>query len=303
MTDQELLRHQYLDALGISSWLPCAQLPGAQASPEWVNDFQYPAPEIPFETDRNAQTGSVNSARAALGQPRAPLSQKSSVESAQQGVSQARAALGLLADSEVAPEAKPVTSSVASTDQKSALASSENEQEVAGSDLSSSEAVDSTPPTFKLAFQRIGSILVVDSLPLQGSSFATNYQQLAHAISSSLGVQGEVVEPFMLPWPMFASKTLDQGRDQATIAVQHKLSKELQTADIKAVLLFGEAAAQMVMERDEALEQLSGVLFTVKYGVKAIASYSLTEAMQLPGIKRQIWQDLQPLLQYLKQGL
>lgn len=302
MTDQEQLRHQYLDALGISSWLPCAQLPGAQASPEWVNDFQYPAPEIPFDTDRNAQTGSVNSARAALGQPRAPLSQKSSVESAQQGVSQARAALGLLPD-EVAPEAKPVTSPVASPDQKSALASSETEQEIAGSDLSSSETVDSTPPSFKLAFQRIGSILVVDSLPLQGSSFATNYQQLAYAITSSLGVQGEVMEPFMLPWPMFASKTLDQGRDQATIAVQHKLSKELQAANIKAVLLFGEAAAQMVMERDESLEQLSGVLFTVKSGVKAIASYSLTEAMQLPGIKRQIWQDLQPLLQYLKQGL
>ena len=33
---EQQLRHQYLDAMGITSWLPREQLPGALPTPDWV---------------------------------------------------------------------------------------------------------------------------------------------------------------------------------------------------------------------------------------------------------------------------
>ncbi|WP_415911609.1 hypothetical protein [Neptuniibacter sp. QD37_11] len=266
--EQEQLRHQYLDAMGISSWLPCASLAGAKPSPDWVDDFQYPAPEIPFDSPNRPQQQNVAST--------APVSRKSSPETMQQGMSEARAALGLVSEEVNKPVAAPTNDAA---------------DVVAESDEVQTQEQDEAP-VFKLVFQRIGSVLIVDSLPPQGGNFANNYQQLAAAIVAALGRSGPAVAAFMLPWPMFASKTLDQGYKQALSAVQHKLSKELQTEEVQTVLLFGEAAAQMVMDRKESLEELKGISFTIKSGVKAVATYSLTEAMQLPGIKRQIWLDL-----------
>jgi hypothetical protein len=302
--EQEQLRHQYLEALGVSSWLPCAVLPNAADSAEWVSDFRYPAPDIPFESDR------VASARSALGQQGASKGSSSpqtqtrgstaSVATAQQGMSQARAALGLAVAEPAEKTAAPSPS--VQTPSLSAAVSAPSlpivELGASEDDAAASVQVDTDlePPRFKLAYFRVGELLVIDSVPPQGGHFGDNYQALAIAIAAALGFRGEQGSAFMLPWPMFASKTLDQGYKQAAIAVQHKLSKELQAHPVKAVLLFGEIAVQMVMERQEPLEQLKGICFEVRAGIKAIASHSLTEAMQLPGIKKQLWTDLQPLL-------
>lgn len=281
---QEQLRHQYLEALGISSWLPCTQLPGAAKSPAWVDDFRYPAPDIPFQSERasdaRAELGlATPNVPSTPGTPKAAVASPSSAATQQQGMSQARAALGLSED--------PPTKTAPVSDAGSEPVAEERAETVE----------NESPPVFKLAFQRIGKTLVVDSLPPQGGGFSEHYQQLAKAITASLGEIGEAGAAFMLPWPMFASKTLDQGYAQALVAVQHKLNKEIQANPTEKVLLFGESAAQFVMERKESLEEIKGIAFTVRNGVKAVASYSLTEAMQLPGIKKQIWCDLQPLVQ------
>lgn len=275
-------RHEYLAAIGVTSWLPCAQLPGAPASAEWVDNFQYPAPEIPFSSNRSEQ------ARASLAErPAAPaVAQKSALnpQAAASGVSAARAALGLV-DEAVAPPAPVAEPQIAAADEPLQPLSQPPGE------------VDSTPPNFKLAFLRIGELLIVDSLPPQGGSFGEQYRLISAAIARALGVGQQPTEPFMLPWPMFASKTLDQGRAQAVIAVQHKLNKELQAEPAKQVLLLGEAAAQMVLDRQEPLESLRAIPFTLAHGAKAICSQSLTEVMQLPGVKKALWRDLQPLLQ------
>jgi hypothetical protein len=209
-------------------------------------------------------------------------------------MSQARAALGLGAEPASTPKVEPAPLSPAA--EPSSLSPPLSAESVDDAVAEPSVETNLEPPRFKLAFLRVGELLVVDSVPPQGGHFGDNYQALAKAITSALGIEGEQGPAFMLPWPMFASKTLDQGYKQASIAVQHKLSKELQAYPIKAVLLFGEAAVQMAMERQEPLEQLKGICFELRSGVKAIASHSLTEAMQLPGIKKQIWTDMQPLL-------
>ncbi|MGH1461662.1 MAG: hypothetical protein ACRBB6_06475 [Neptuniibacter sp.] len=272
--EQEKLRQQYLEAMGISSWFSCAQLSGALESPDWVNDFQFPAPEIPFEANRSQE------GRASLQQNKAAF--KGGVtETAAQSIAALNKAV----------EEKPLP----------VVAQPEKQLEPASDtvEVPESPSIERTPPNFKIAFQKIGAVLVIDSLPPQGGNFAQNYQRLAAAIVSSIGMAGDMAEPFMLPWPIFASKTLDQSKEQAVIAVQHKLNKELQANEIRAVLMLGESSAQMVLDRSESIEQLSGVLFTLSGGVKAIASASLTEAMQLTGVKKQIWTDLQPLLSHI----
>ena len=95
--EQEQLRHQYLDAIGVASWLPRAALPGAGSSANWVDDFQYPAPEIPFVSERTV------SARAGLSDSRQGMKTEAPAvkASASAGVAAARAALG------VQPEASP----------------------------------------------------------------------------------------------------------------------------------------------------------------------------------------------------
>lgn len=295
--EQEQLRHQYLDAIGVASWLPRAALPGAGSSANWVDDFQYPAPEIPFVSERTV------SARAGLSDSRQGMKTEAPAvkASASAGVAAARAALG------VQPEASPEIESPSATnahvpsihDKPSAVV-----EPISVEAAESTEPVDSisdaTPPNFKLMFLRVGELLIVDSMPPQGGVFTEQYAHLATAIAASLGFSGQVSEPFMLPWPMFASKTLNQGRAQAVIAVQHKLNKDLKSQSATALLLLGEAAAQMVLDRRETLDELRGVAFNLQQGVGAVASQSLTELMYLPGAKKALWNDLQTLL--AKQG-
>lgn len=212
-------------------------------------------------------------------------------------------------DAEVLPNTKTVSKPVASVkssstaktyishtraDLDSLLATAINNESVAPEVSTTLPAVEDTPQ-FKLAFQRIGEILLIDSLPPQGSNFTPEYQKMALGISQALGITDKLAEPFLQPWPMFASKSIDQGRVHAIKTVQYKLDKELEKAT-KIVILLGEMAAQMVLNQPENLEQLKAITFNLRTGVTAIASHSLTEAMQLPDIKKQIWKDLQPLI-------
>jgi hypothetical protein len=44
---------------------------------------------------------------------------------------------------------------------------------------------------------------------------------------------------------------------------------------------------------------MRGVLFRPRSQVPALASASLSEMLQVPGCKREVWRDLQPLIRHL----
>ena len=286
---EEQQRHQYLEALGISSWLPRAELPGAAPTPDWVWDFSYPAPDIPF-----ADTNTAN----------ADTATKPSVSA---DPAAARASLTRSFASGPKPEVKE-----ALWREKKAPLKPTKPEEVSlpeNDDAVAIEAATQTParpqPRFKLALARFGRALVVDSLPPQSQNdFSPSHQALAGAIVRSVCNAEQPLQgsPFLLPWPMFASPTLPQGYDEALQTVQHKLDRLLADGGVDVVLLMGESAARMVLEREEELAELSGILFSVRADIKALATHSLTEAMQVPGIKPVIWQQLQPLLKHLQDG-
>ncbi|MEH6575868.1 MAG: hypothetical protein V7731_02215 [Amphritea sp.] len=298
---QEQQRHQYLEAMGISSWLPRKHLAGAKPTPDWVWEFVYP------EEDSS----------------QAPVAERSQQQKQQQAVTpQVTAAAALQARTDLAASfsapnpasavraekvetaqevAAPVLDRVerrADVEAQTPVDSVESAPEVVIT--SAAESTEQAP--FKLAFMTYGDCLVVDSLPPRSrQGVSDQHQALLGKILQSVGLQGSAVgDLFMLPWPMFASKSLDQGADQARMTVQHKLTKSLQTTQVHYVLLLGEAAAQMVLERSEPLEQLRGLLFSLRSDVKTLASASLTEMISVPGCKRDVWMDLQPLLQHIE---
>lgn len=283
---EEQQRHQYLEALGISSWLPRNPLVGAPESAAWVWDFSYPAPEIPF-SESGAQGASAAS-RSVASAPSVPANPAA-----------ARAMLSRsFADTEAAPAAADTPAAAVLSEAATSPAADLPETAV---DAQSADA-GRPQPRFKLVFAGFGPVLIVDSLPPQAQGgFSATHQRLAAAVARSLSLPDTApgTAPFMLPWPMFASPTLPQGYGEALLTVQHKLKKALEGAGVRAVLLLGESAAQMCLERDEPLDELRGILFSLPGGVKAVACHSLTEAMHLPGIKAQIWRDLQPLIGHL----
>ncbi|MBY4676240.1 hypothetical protein [Marinobacterium arenosum] len=280
MIDQQR-RHQYLEALGISSWLPTRALPAAAPSDDWVWDFRYPAPEIPFAdgvpepADMPRQGARPDQSPASVPRGPVPAAAKAAAE-------QARAAINNSLSGDAPVAAKPQPKPSVAAEPMPTSRPSPKPAEI---------------PRFRLAFVAIGDTLLVDSVPpAAASDFSSSQRRLLCNIAAYLGPRiKQCPEPALLPWPMLANSSLDQSRPQAVAAVQHKLNRLGREHQIGRILLLGQAAAQMALDREEPIDELRGIAFTVAGGAKAVATRSLTEALQLPEIKAEIWQDLQVL--------
>ncbi|GGO78736.1 hypothetical protein GCM10011348_11390 [Marinobacterium nitratireducens] len=292
---QEQRRHQYLDALGVTSWLPRAPLPGARASRDWVWGFRQGENSVgegDFFDDDVAEA-----AQEATAAPSAPRPQPS-------GVGRAALLDSLGADAEARPAAPkpapqsqpraPVAPSAAPAPESAAAAAPVPLPPLAPQDI----------PQFKLAFLRLGDVLLIDSLPPQSRGGLTPaHQRLSMALVRALGLAVEQPPTAqMLPWPAFTSRTLDQGWEQAEAAVQRKLERMLESTSPRFVLLLGETAARLVLRTREAGDGVRGVVFRPRSDLPAIATASLSEMLQVPGCKREVWRDLQPLIGLLADG-
>lgn len=264
-------RHQYLEALGITSWLPATPLPAAAPSDDWVWDFRYPAPDIPFENTPGSTTATP-----------APAKDSATVK---RDAEQARAMLSSAFGTE--PEVK-------SNAAKPQVQSVETDKPVAKPRTKPAPA-----PKFCLAFVVLGDWLVVDTVPPAGAAeFSAAQRQLLANIAPYLGHKVEQCpEPMMVRWPILANSSLDQSRDQAVAAVQHKLKGLFARQGCKYLLLMGHMAAQMALDLDDAqsIDELREAKLPALAEVPAAVTYSLSEALRLPELKADIWADLQAL--------
>lgn len=274
---QEPLRHQYLHALGITSWLPRTPLPGAAPSAAWVDRFCWPEVEEPLEEAFEAPDPEESVAATVTAQ-RAPRA------AAHAGAEAARAALGQTESP--APAPPPAEAPL----QPRAVA--------ARSDIEEGAAEVAEPiPRVKLAFVVAGDLLIVDSLPPAGrQGFGPAHQRLLQGIVRALGVSEAPSDAALLPWPQFAGTTLNQGPRELGVAVRRKLQYTLELCRIRRALLLGQSAARWLSGRDEPLSALRGAPFELEPDLPCVASASLTEALRLPEVKAEIWRDIQPLL-------
>jgi len=264
---QEQHRHSWLEALGVDSWLPRGDLPGAAAVAPWVETFRYPDDA---ETDAWLEDG-VGDSEAEVAEPEpspAPVAARARIDT--------RALLD-----------QPVAGAPASV----------LTEEPPARPAPASTVVE--PPRFKLAFVLRQDLLIIDSLPPhQPQGFTRHHQTLLMGITSALGtpMSAELSDAMMLPWPMLASRTLEQGAEEARRAVQHKLKRTLEAhGRIRKVLLMGEAAAHWVLGETAPLDALQGRSFRLPSGLPVVVTLSLSELLRLPERKAETWRDIQPL--------
>mgnify|MGYP000045590088 CR=1 FL=1 len=305
------LRHQYLETLGISSWLSRATLPGAPRSEQWVSEFIYDpdftladsVAEITDNTEQVASSpaevqpndiGHAKSLAASLSVTNTVVETDLAVSSHGQNTAAVAPVIEASVQKKTEPQARssvedahlPAAQSPAAIPRHSALITASKKQ----------------PPTMRLMFLQYRDVLVVDTLPTQnrGAIASDQYEQLVANILRAMGLDNKRLDggaaPYILNWPTLAGDNIDQGWDQAVSAVQHKLAKIFQQQTPALVLMLGEEAAQMVMGREEEFEAMRGIVFSLRTQTKAITSYSLTQMLNVPGCKRDVWQDLQKVL-------
>lgn len=295
MLDHQL-RHQYLNAMGVTSWLPRTQMSGAKTSDAWVFEFLYGqidlGPDEPDQLDAddaNANANATKTVETKASRPVLPVFDEDSKPLKSHNTQASSSAPGGDTQTKVEsgvsnPIAMPATT----------------EASLPRVDLKPVSRRTGKSPRFLLNFWAFDRVLIVDSLPAQGYGriSAQVYRKLATNLVRAMGAHGQITKEIQsLGWPMLAGANLDQGVEQARDAVEYKMSKVLND-DYRpqVVLLLGESAVQMVMKRDEALDSLKGLPFSYSSQMKALATLSLTQMLQIPDCKREVWQDIQKVL-------
>lgn len=300
----EQRRHQYLAAIGVTSWLPRTVLEGAHPSPEYVYEFLYGHEEGAFESDDLTDDVSVVSEKGAHQSTKAPVTAASldllaptdrSATARSKSATPSDSAQYLAGHSEASsvPAQAPVQTLTKSLHQGSEAEATMPRVEIAP------RSGKEKAPRFRLGFWLYKDLLVIDSLPLlsRGGITQRNYQTLCANMVKAMGLDAELLAaPYVLAWPMLAGDSLDQGRAEAALAVNHKIKKLLQQTTPRLLLFLGESAAQMTMQREEGIDELRAVVFNYSSQIKAMTSYSLTQMLQIPECKKEVWGDLQKVL-------
>lgn len=265
----EQRRHRYLNALGITSWLPRTDLPGARASAHWVAGFQAGALEPCDPPEQQAEEAVADGLPTP--RPMAELLEKTS-------------------------ESAPVASSLPAT-VPVVPATVEREARVQVAVKPSARIPKA--PRFRLCYWAFDGLLIIDTLPNHNRNRLAQaaYQKLAENLARALGYSSGLKQPpYVLAWPMLAGARINQGPEVAAEAVQYKLRKLLSGYQPRALLLLGESAARQVMSRNETLDELRGMRFSFAADLPMVASLSLTQMLQIPECKKEVWVDLQALV-------
>lgn len=83
-------------------------------------------------------------------------------------------------------------------------------------------------------------------------------------------------------WPLHNNRQLDQSEDAARASVAAFVSRRLEEGECRGVVLLGQACGKRI-----PLSQMN---------LLAVSTASSAEILASPALKRQVWQDLQPLL-------
>lgn len=300
------LRHQYLDTLGIDSWLSRVQLPSAAPSEPWVAQFIYDESALNQDlAEQYSKSGAVQKNPKVATRSQAVSLQVPPVD--RQKISQDAQ---LIAQDVVShlPTSQPVANNlvapVAEVTQSATTESSvvRSEQVIARQLPDNSKRSTQETPQMRLMFWQYPDVLVVDSLPTQtrGTLASAAYEKLLNNMILAMGMNATRLDadnqPYVFNWPTLAGISIDQGWDQAVGAVQYKLEKLLQNYSPKLVLMLGESSVQMLMNVEDDFDAMRGRVFSLRANTQSITSYSLTQMLNVPGCKRDVWQDLQKIL-------
>jgi len=304
----EIQRQQYLDAMGIDTYMPRWILPAA-ASPF---SCQPVLPESESQTAAQLQSISSPLAAAESAQVEPHNTSEAVTPTASASIAPApatAAATPNTPDQSSAPQppsaAQDVLSSVAAagTESKpSALTKPVSAESILQS-LSDEKRPD---PRFALSLWRVSDdLMVIDS---RHSELALPTEPLLLNILSALGFPRQSLPKVeVLRWPMFENSYEPQGQAVARETLQAMLEAMLEKQPCKHLLLMGAEACHYLLGDDQlgdgfettlSFERSLGRSFSLEaLSVAAIVVPSLSDLLQQPELKRRTWQAIQPLRQ------
>lgn len=271
-SQQERVRQDYLEAMGIQTWFPRCQLPNAQPPRpfDWI--------EEEAATWQQEQASADSPALMLKSEPQGP------------------------AASYRRPRASDILSQ-AHIDDAPEEAKVSEKAEVAIERPRSLQGIPAVSK-FRLVIQVVNDdCLVVAEMPHSGlDQFTRFHQHLLNDILRALNIipdsaktaSGEFVWP--LPERRGLMGKINKDDHSAMEAVCAFLSNQYGFARRKTVLLLGRAAARFVVHPEKSFEDLRGVQQGVHGDQYFATTYSLNELMKLPRHKAEAWIDLVPLL-------
>jgi hypothetical protein len=100
---------------------------------------------------------------------------------------------------------------------------------------------------------------------------------------SAAGTQATRPDVAQFDWPMHTNRQLDQGADAVRASVAAFVSRRLEQRGCRGLVLLGQTCVKRL-----PLPQMK---------VLSVSTASSAEILASPALKRQVWRDLQPLLQ------
>lgn len=267
----------YLKELGVDIWLPRTPLAHAAQSPAWVYQFVHPSSLSPSELTAapeptRSSTKISPKAKSGVGLPLQHAEQRSMAH-----ISEA------LADESVVSKTSP-------------LAGAGAKPVVSSSDQRSKSPLFT--PRFRLAVTRTPRFLLVDELPMQGRQILDdNYKRLLAGVVNALGEDPQQMSlSVVLQWPQLAGSKLNQDSVEAFKYVQRTLSSLQRQTQVEHLLLFGPNLGRWVIGEEQSKLTTGELFLHPQQNISCLATAMLSQALQLPDIKRQIWLDLQPVI-------
>lgn len=145
---------------------------------------------------------------------------------------------------------------------------------------SESRSIESGAVRFSLAVLFAGQVAWIEEL--DDSPLAREQVQLVHAMATALAPRSAPPEVIRFDWPLHSNPQLGLDAEAARAGVGGFLERQMEQRQCRGLVLLGERVRQRL---PAALVDAGTCVVTRE-----------TRAMlQSPGLKREVWQDLQPL--------
>lgn len=277
----EAVRLQYLDAIGVISWLPVqASVGGAgpmwQAQAKQVNEA--PKPNTPVSVSKSAIE--VDTSQHAMEKQTAtPVDEPPplgiTTTAAQE---QTQAMRDSLLQENMVPKTKT--------------------KPVVAETVTAKPKFDDLIEPLHLSYSWYSEgVLVINEIPLQdGAAMTASLAQLqtamVNALKNSKAVMPQAQGEFH--WPLVPGAHGDQTKTGAQQALNYQLQKLFKDKPIKQILLMGQRCAELL----PAGVTQPGIVFTDKNWpeVKILLTHSLHQLLKIPANKAEAWLHMQPLL-------
>ncbi len=306
---RESRRLQYLHAMGITSYFPRCQLPGAAPSPMRASE----AEKVRLTASQSTAVPVADSAEALSGQiaPAAHAERHAASSLARQIPSELVNPPEFNQHKPDTGDSRPAGVKRDTTEHRATRHAASDDavrsgaavatQAVSTNATADAATEDSTPLHFQLLLFPVDTDLVIlAQIPaLAASRLQQTQQQLLGNILRWLGKTWPAnTAPRVFKWPL-PGVAITNNRKEAGASLTHFLEQAAIEQPFRACLLLGEQAAECL---DDSVVRHAKAK-TRPWPWQLHATHSLDEMLALPSLKREVWQSLLPLHAALERSI